>query len=77
MSRHARPSAGGALIAFTRQHPARVYSVAASALALIAVYVPGLPSDSILALVAALLWGGSAVQRCENRKTQEAADKSI
>ncbi|MEU7189133.1 hypothetical protein, partial [Streptomyces sp. NPDC045369] len=51
-----------------------MYSVAASGVALLAVYVPQLlhDQDAILAFLAALLWGGDAVQRCENTKTRDA-----
>ncbi|WP_030372883.1 hypothetical protein [Streptomyces rimosus] len=57
------------LVDFAREHPARLYSVAASGLTLVAIYVPGLPQDALLALLAALLWGGDVVQRTENGKT--------
>ncbi|MCZ4097304.1 MULTISPECIES: hypothetical protein [unclassified Streptomyces] len=61
------------LIDFVRTHPARVYSVLASALALAAVYVPGLPREGILAVLAAMLGGGEIVQRFEDGKTLTAA----
>ncbi|MCX4663362.1 hypothetical protein [Streptomyces uncialis] len=52
-----------------RTHPARIYAVAAAALALTVHYVPDLPSALVLALVGALLGIGETVQRTEDRKT--------
>ncbi|WP_411094315.1 hypothetical protein [Streptomyces sp. 021-3] len=59
---------------FIAQHPARIYAVAVAALALVAHYVPELPSALVLALVAAVLGTGEAVQRTEDRKTAGAGD---
>ncbi|MEU6959403.1 hypothetical protein [Streptomyces chrestomyceticus] len=72
--RHAGRPADRGLWAFIRTHPARVYSVVASGVALLAVYAPQVlhDQDAILAFLAALLWGGDAVQRCENTKTRDA-----
>ncbi|MFD7070355.1 hypothetical protein ACFV97_24330 [Streptomyces sp. NPDC059913] len=58
---------------FIRTHPARIYAVAVAALALVAHYVPELPSALVLGLVAAVLGTGEAVQRAEDKKTAETA----
>ncbi|MFB6816275.1 hypothetical protein ACFCV8_17220 [Streptomyces sp. NPDC056347] len=58
---------------FIKTHPARIYAVAVAALALVAHYVPELPSALVLGLVAAVLGTGEAVQRAEDRKTAETA----
>lgn len=60
---------------FLRQHPARVYALVVAVLGLVGVFVAGLPVSPILAVVAAVLalFGGEAVQRTENAKTDEAA----
>lgn len=55
-----------------KANPARVYAVVVAALALVAFYVPAVPTELVLALVAAVLGLGEAVQRTENRKTAEA-----
>ncbi|MER5638415.1 hypothetical protein ABT095_15820 [Kitasatospora sp. NPDC002227] len=57
---------------FVYTHPARIYAVVVAALALVAHYVPSLPSALVLALVAAVLGTGEAVQRTENAKTAQA-----
>ncbi|MFJ8472156.1 hypothetical protein [Kitasatospora sp. NPDC094011] len=57
---------------FVTNHPARIYAVFVAALALVAHYVPSLPSALVLALVAAVLSTGEAVQRAENTKTAQA-----
>ncbi|ROQ59128.1 hypothetical protein EDD93_6509 [Streptomyces sp. 840.1] len=54
-----------------KQHPARIYAVAVAVLALVAHYVPDLPSALVLGLVAAVLATGEVVQRAEDRKTAE------
>ncbi|MGD3109507.1 hypothetical protein [Streptomyces sp. YGL11-2] len=54
---------------FIHTHSTRLYAIAAAALALIAHYVQDLPTGLILALVAAVLGTGEAVQRVEDRKT--------
>ena len=45
-----------------RNNPVRIYAVVAAALALVAHYVPDLPSPLILALAAALLGVGESVR---------------
>lgn len=57
---------------FIRTHNARLYSIVTAAIALLAHYVPGLPSEIILALVAAILGTGETVQRLEDHKTAQA-----
>ncbi|MGW2425070.1 hypothetical protein ACWC0C_38510 [Streptomyces sp. NPDC001709] len=59
---------------FIKTHPARIYAVAVAALALVAHYVPELPSALVLALVAAVLGTGEAVQRTEDGKTAAAGE---
>ncbi|WAL73120.1 hypothetical protein OU787_17370 [Kitasatospora sp. YST-16] len=58
---------------FVKTHPARLYAVLVAVLALVAHYVPELPGALILAVAAAVLGTGEAVQRVENAKTSEAA----
>lgn len=58
---------------FVKNHAARVYAVAVAVLALVAHYVPTLPSALILGVVAAVLGTGEAVQRLENAKTAAAS----
>ncbi|MGG2460538.1 hypothetical protein ACO0M4_12065 [Streptomyces sp. RGM 3693] len=60
------------LIDFIHDHSTRLYAIAAAALALVAHYVQDLPTGLILALVAAVLGTGEAVQRVEDRKTTKA-----
>ncbi|MGW5531894.1 hypothetical protein [Streptomyces xanthochromogenes] len=55
-----------------KKNPAKVMGVLTAVLALAAVYVPGLPQEAILAVVAAVLFGGHQVQRIEDQKTEEA-----
>ncbi|MEN8649131.1 hypothetical protein ABCR94_00390 [Streptomyces sp. 21So2-11] len=57
---------------FIHDHSTRLYAIAASALSLVAYYVDGLPTGLILALMAAVLGTGEAVQRLEDRKTSQA-----
>ncbi|MFE2409835.1 hypothetical protein ACFXDE_15980 [Kitasatospora sp. NPDC059408] len=57
---------------FIKNHPARIYAVLVSVLALVAHYFPDLPGALILAVAAAVLGTGEAVQRVENAKTNEA-----
>ncbi|UQA93688.1 hypothetical protein [Streptomyces halobius] len=57
---------------FIHDHSTRLYGIAAAALSLIAYYVEGLPTGLILALAAAILGTGEAVQRVEDRKTSRA-----
>ncbi|MFJ1789554.1 hypothetical protein ACIOML_35250 [Streptomyces anulatus] len=59
---------------FIKSHPARIYAVLVAALALVVHYVPELPSALILALAAAVLGTGEAVQRAEDRKTAGAGE---
>ncbi|RLV10243.1 hypothetical protein CTZ27_03220 [Streptomyces griseocarneus] len=71
--RHAGEPAPSFLIQFALTHPARIYAVASAALTLIAVYVPDIPQEAILTLVAALLGAGEVTQRIENGKTLHAS----
>lgn len=59
---------------FIKTHPARIYAVAVAALALVAHYVPELPSALVLGLVAAVLGTGEVVQRTEDNKTAAAGE---
>ncbi|MFJ7061095.1 hypothetical protein ACIQVA_25790 [Streptomyces microflavus] len=59
---------------FIKTHPARLYAVVVAALALVAHYVPELPSALVLGLVAAVLGTGEAVQRAEDAKTATARE---
>ncbi|WP_411121718.1 hypothetical protein [Streptomyces sp. x-19] len=63
------------MIDFIHDHSTRLYAIAAAALALIAHYVQDLPTGLILALVAAVLGTGEAVQRVEDRKTAKALNQ--
>ncbi|EST27385.1 hypothetical protein [Streptomyces roseochromogenus] len=60
------------MIDFIYAHSTRLYAIAAAALSLIAYYIQDLPTGLILALVAAVLGTGEAVQRVEDRKTAKA-----
>lgn len=60
---------------FARKHPARLYSIAAAAVALVAQYVT-IPQEAILTLVAALLGMGEVTQRVEDSKTMKALQLS-
>lgn len=60
------------MIGFIHAHSTRLYAIAAAALSLIAYYVQDLPTGLILALVAAVLGTGEAIQRVEDRKTRQA-----
>ncbi|MGW8327320.1 hypothetical protein ACWGLE_05335 [Streptomyces sp. NPDC055897] len=62
---------------FIKTHPARIYAVAVAALALVAHFVPELPSALVLGLVAAVLGTGEAVQRTEDRKTAGAGEDRV
>ncbi|MGW1053549.1 hypothetical protein [Streptomyces sp. NPDC001155] len=57
---------------FVRTHSTRLYAIATATLSLIAYYVQDLPTGLILALIAAGLGTGEAVQRVEDRKTAKA-----
>lgn len=54
---------------FIRTYAARIYAVASAVVALVLVYVPGLPDLAILAVVAAVLGLGEAVQKADDAKT--------
>lgn len=69
--RHRGLASAFPLLEILREHPARVYSVAAAAIALVAEYAT-VPQEVILALVAAFLGAGEVTQRVENAKTSEA-----
>lgn len=60
------------MLKFIVTHPARLYAVLTALLALFAHYFPGLPGALILAVVAASLGAGEAVQRTEDAKTLRA-----
>ncbi|MGW2883087.1 hypothetical protein ACWDBP_44390 [Streptomyces sp. NPDC001233] len=60
------------MIDFIHAHSTRLYAIATAALSLIAYYIQDLPTGLILALVAAILGTGEAVQRVEDRKTAKA-----
>ncbi|MFH8405320.1 hypothetical protein ACH4FX_11190 [Streptomyces sp. NPDC018019] len=60
------------MLTFIHTHSTRLYAIAAAALALVAYYVPDLPTELILALAAAILGTGEAVQRIEDAKTTKA-----
>ncbi|MFF1377540.1 hypothetical protein [Streptomyces sp. NPDC058308] len=62
---------------FIKTHPARLYAVVVAALALVAHYVPELPSALVLGLVAAALGTGEAVQRAEDAKTATAGEGAL
>lgn len=53
---------------FMQTQSARLYAIAAASVALVAHYVPNLPSELVLAFVAAVLGAGEAVQRANSRK---------
>ncbi|MFD4538341.1 hypothetical protein [Streptomyces bauhiniae] len=57
------------IVEFAQKHVARIYTVAVAVLALVAHFVPSIPSALILGVVAAVLGTGEAVQRVEDRKT--------
>ncbi|OKI00150.1 hypothetical protein A6A06_23580 [Streptomyces sp. CB02923] len=62
---------------FIREHATRLYAVAVAVLALVAHYVPALPSALILSVAAAVLGTGEAVQRVENGKTVTALQERL
>lgn len=59
---------------YLRRNSARVYAVVVAIMALVLHYLPDLPGDLALGIVAALLTlaAGEKVQRVENRKTDSA-----
>ncbi|MEU9603720.1 hypothetical protein [Streptomyces sp. NPDC048057] len=56
--------------------PAKTLGLVSALLALLAVYVPGLPQEAILGVVATALLGGYQAQKIENRKTEEALEET-
>ncbi|MFF3552927.1 hypothetical protein ACFYXL_05865 [Streptomyces tsukubensis] len=59
---------------FISAHPARLSAAVAAALALVAHYVPSLPTELVVALVAAILGTGEWAQVTEDRKTVRAGE---
>ncbi len=59
-------------MSFLTEHATRLYAILTAVLALVAHYVPDLPSVLLLAVAAAVLGTGEAVQRVENGKTAKA-----
>ncbi|MFF4424170.1 hypothetical protein ACFY04_25875 [Streptomyces sp. NPDC001549] len=57
---------------FIKAHSTRLYAVLVAVLALVAHYLPTLPTALILGLAAAALGTGEAVQRLEDGKTESA-----
>ncbi|MET9602575.1 MULTISPECIES: hypothetical protein [Streptomyces] len=57
---------------FVKTHATRLYAVLVAVLALVAHYVPALPTVLILGVAAAVLGTGEAVQRIEDGKTDAA-----
>lgn len=53
---------------FLKTHATRVYAVAVAVLALVAHFVPEVPSALVLAVAAAVLGVGEGVQRVEDSK---------
>lgn len=60
------------MLTFIKAHPARVYGLLVSVLGVVAHYVHGVPTEAVLAIAAAVLGTGEAVQRVENTKTEDA-----
>ena len=52
---------------FIRANAARLYAVAVAVLALVAHFVPALPSELVLGVVAAVLGTGEAIHRVTTR----------
>jgi hypothetical protein len=59
---------------FIRDNAARFYAVAVAVLALLAHFVPGLPSELVLGVVAAILGTGEAVHRAGSAKAGNSTD---
>ncbi|GLW03700.1 hypothetical protein [Streptomyces lavendulae] len=57
---------------FVKTHATRLYALLVAVLALVAHYVPALPTVLILGVAAAVLGTGEAVQRIEDGKTDAA-----
>ncbi|MFJ9646719.1 hypothetical protein [Streptomyces sp. NPDC101206] len=57
---------------FVKAHATRLYAVLVAVLALVAHYVPTLPTVLILGVAAAVLGTGEVVQRVEDSKTDAA-----
>ncbi|MEU5299701.1 hypothetical protein ACH4YO_08195 [Streptomyces noursei] len=55
-----------------KENPAKALGLVSALLALLAVYIPGLPQEAILGVVATALFGGYQVQKVEDQKTEEA-----
>lgn len=62
------------MLGYLTRNPARVYGFIVAVLALVTVYVPDFPVSPVLGLAAAglALFGGEAVQRTEDAKTEAA-----
>ncbi|WP_282793684.1 hypothetical protein [Streptomyces sp. CC224B] len=60
---------------FIKAHATRIYAVLVAVLALVAHYLPDLPTALILGVGAAVLGVGEAVQRIENGKTADATGR--
>jgi hypothetical protein len=58
----------GEPVGFIVGHAARLYAVAVAVLALLAHYVPDMPTELVLGVVAAILGTGEAVQRAGDAK---------
>ncbi|MEU7177020.1 MULTISPECIES: hypothetical protein [Streptomyces] len=59
---------------FAKAHATRLYTVLVAVFTLVAHYMPSLPTALILAVAAAALGTGEAVQRVENGKTVDALE---
>ncbi|MFF7588639.1 hypothetical protein ACFZCK_14245 [Kitasatospora purpeofusca] len=57
---------------YLKDNPASVVSFVGALLALLAVYIPGLPQEAILGVVSALVLGGVKAQQIEHSKTEAA-----
>jgi hypothetical protein len=61
-------------VGFIRDHATRLYALVVAVLALVAHYVPDMPTELVLGVAAAILGTGEAVQRVEDAKTVAAGD---
>lgn len=68
-----------AVVDFIRRQPARIYGLVLAVFLLLTAYGVEFPQEAWLGVVAALLAlaGGEAVQRVENRKTDNAATSTV
>jgi hypothetical protein len=57
---------------FLKSHPARIYGLIVALLPVVAHFLPDVPTEAVLAVAAAILGTGEAVQRVENTKTADA-----